>query len=173
MENDGVATLASVARKCIGRAFAGREMPPTLTDSLQLSDSEYAEVMSFRGLRWENVTFEQVRQCPDVVFWFSPEAFGYYLPGILAAGLTEARCDSNAYDSIIGMLDRSPEPDYWDDFFVPRWTRFSVDEIDGVAAWLDWLQAVQPDEAFSDTYRRAQDTLALLRMLAEDRGRLS
>ena len=148
-------------------------MPSVLTDSLQLSDSEYSEVMSFEGLSWQDVTFEQVGRSPGAVFWFSPEAFSYYLPGFLAAGLREARCDSNAYDSIIGMLDRSPEPDYWDDFFVPRWYRLSVDEIDGVAAWLTWLEVARPEEAFSNTYRRARDTLTLLRMLAEDQGRLS
>ena len=24
--------------------------------------------------------------------------------------------------SLIGELDRSPQPDYWDDYFLPRWT---------------------------------------------------
>jgi len=167
------ATLAATALQRINVAFAERSPPTALSDSLQLSDSEYDEVMAFEGLGWQDVTFDQIWQMPDVVFWFSPAAFGYYLPGILAAGLREARFDTDAYDAIIGMLDRSPEPDYWDDFFAPRWSLLSVDEIDAVVAWLEWLQAVQPDEVYSGTYRRVRDTLALLRMMAEDRVRPS
>ena len=155
-------TLAAVALERIRTAFAERTVPSALTDSMQLSDSEYAELMSFQGLRWQDVDFDQVRQSADALFWFSPEAFVYYLPGILAAGLREARTDSNAYNALIGMLD-------WDEFFVPRWSLLSADEIDGVAAWLDWLQSVESDEVFSGTYHRAQDTLTLLKMLAEDR----
>ena len=165
------ATLAKVALERIGAAFAGRQPPSVMTDSMQLSDNEYAEVMSFKGLRWQEVTFDQVQQSADAVFWFSPEAFAYYLPGILAAGLREGRCDSNAYDSLLGMLDRSPEPDFWDDFFVPRWLLLSANEIDGVVAWLDWLQDMEPGEAFSGTYQRAQDTLLLLKLLADEQGR--
>ncbi len=167
------ATLAAVALDRINAAFAERMSPSELTASMQLSDSEQAEVMSFEGLRWQDVTFDQVQRCADAVFWFSPEAFVYFLPGILAAGLREARSDANAYDSLVGMLDRSPEPEHWDDFFVPRWSSLSAGEIDGVAAWLDWLQGVEPDEVFTGTYRRARDTLALLQMLAEEQGRLS
>lgn len=165
--NPGAAAEAALA--LIAQAFAGRAPPAVLTDSMQLTDAEYEEVMSFEGLDWQDVTFEQVRRCPDAVFWFSPEAFCYYLPGILAAGLRAASCDSNVYDSLIGMLDRSLEPAFWDDFFAPRWPVLSANEIDAVAAWLAWLKIVQPDECFPNTYARAEDTLMLLGLLAEER----
>jgi hypothetical protein len=168
MDDDpGVKAEAALAQ--IAAAFAGRAPPAVLTDSMQLTDAEYEEVMAFDGLHWQDVTFEQVQRCPDAVFWFSPEAFCYYLPGILAAGLRESSCDSNAYDSIIGMLDRSPEPEFWDDFFAPRWPLLATHEIDAVAAWLEWLKIVQPDELFPNTYDRAEETLILLRLLAEER----
>ena len=154
---------AEVALDLISAAFANRAKPSVLTDSKQLSDFEYEEVIAFQGMRWQDVTFVQVEQYPDAVFWFSPEAFCYYLPGILAAGLRVNRWDLNAYDSLIGCLDRSPRPDYWDDFFLPRWTRLTVAEVNAVAAWARWLELVQPDAFHSNTYDRVQDTLTLLK----------
>jgi hypothetical protein len=154
---------AAIALSLINKSFVHRLPPSVLTDSMQLTDCEYAEVMSFQGMTWEDVTFAQLEQYSDAVFWFSPEAFCYYLPGILAAGLKENRCDCNAYDSLIGCLDRSPEPDYWDDFFLPRWPLLSLGEIDAVVAWVRWLEIVQPDEIYGNTYERVQDTLTLLK----------
>jgi len=163
MNEETAESLAAAALEKIARAFAGRRPPSLITDSLQLTDGEYAEVMAFEGLRWEDVDFELVRDCPDAVFWFSPEAYCYYLPGILAAGLRAGRWDSNAYDSIIGCLDRTPEPDYWDDFFLPRWPRLSAPELEAVAARAGWLELVQPDGYHANTYQRVQETLRLLK----------
>ena len=159
---------AAIALDLISNAFYNRVPPLLLTDSMQLTDCEYAEVMSFQGLGWQDVTFAQVEQYPDAVFWFSPEAFCYYLPGILVAGLRENRWDSNAYDSLIGCLDRSPEPDYWDDFFLPRWPLLSTEEIDAVAGWVRWLAIVRPDEIHGNVYERVQDTLTLLKGMVRD-----
>jgi len=156
-------TQAAAALERIHAAFADLAPPATMTDSKQLSDYEYAEVMSFEGVPWQEVTFVQIADNSDAVFWFAPEAFCYYLPGFLAAGLKANRWDTNAYDSLIGMLDRSPEPDYWDDFFRPRWTLLSAAQIEAVAAWVNWLQVVQPEAYFGKTYDRALDTLTLLK----------
>lgn len=163
MSDETDRTEAEIALDLIERAFAGRSRPPVMTDSMQLSDVEYAEVMSFEGLAWQDVTFEQVRVQADAVFWFAPEAFCYYLPGLLAAGLREGRSDTNAYDALIGMLDRSPEPDGWDDFFQPRWTLLTAAELDAVAAWVMWLATVLPDAFHANSYDRSLDTLELLK----------
>lgn len=154
---------AKVALGQIETAFAERAPPAVMIDSLQLSDAEYAEVMAFDGLVWQEVTSALAEANADAVFWFAPEAFCYYLPGFLAAGLREARWDSNAYDALIGMLDRSPEPDYWDDFFKPRWTLLSPAELEAVAAWVECFAAAQPDAFHDNTYERALATLALLK----------
>jgi hypothetical protein len=160
--------LAATALRSIETAFAGRTPPALMSDSLQLSDVEYDEVMSFEGLRWQDIAFDQVEKCADAVFWFAPEAFCYYLPGFLAAGLRENRTDSNAYDALIGMLDRSPEPDYWDDFFLPRWPLLSVAEIEAVRCWVRWLESVLPGAFQPNTYARADDTLTLLQAVRDE-----
>lgn len=163
MPDESGAAEAEAALGLIETAFAGREPPPVMTDSLQLSDAEYAEVMAFDGLAWRDVTFALAEANADAVFWFAPEAFCYYLPGLLAAGLREGRWDTNAYDALIGMLDRSPEPDYWDDFFRPRWTLLSPAELDAVAAWVRCFAAAQPDAFHDNSFERALATLALLK----------
>ena len=155
-------TTAAPTLNQIEAAFAGRLPPRDLTDSKQLLDFEYDELMSFADLRWQDLAFDQIDQNADALFWFSPEAFCYYLPGFLSAGLKENRWQTNAYDAILTMLDRSPEPDYWDDFFAPRWTRLTVVELQAVAAWLRWLETVDPDTVYANTYDRAHDTLTLL-----------
>ena len=147
----------------IANAFSCRARPTTLFDSKQLSDHEHAEVMAFDQLHWQAVSFDLIERNADAVFWFAPEAFSYYLPGFLSAGLKESRTDGTAYDALIGMLDRSPEPAYWDDFFLPRWTKLSLNEIDAVSAWIAWLARVEPDLAGGDISQRVQDTLTLLR----------
>jgi hypothetical protein len=168
MRDESRETLRESALERIGTAFAGRRPPADLSDSKQLSDFEYEEVMSFEGMRWQDVGFAQVQRCSDAVFWFAPQAFCCYLPGILAASLREDRVDANAYDSLIGMLDRSPEPDYWDDFFAPRWTLLSAPELDAVVAWVRWLEAVEPDAFHANSYERAHETLRLLKARLDD-----
>lgn len=142
-------------------AFSSRSMPTVLTTSMQLSDLEYEEVMAFSGKTWEAVTFDMVEGYADAVFWFAPEAFCYYLPGFLAAGLQADRRDSNAYDALIGMLDRSAEPAYWDEFFAERWPLLSADELDAVALWMRWFE--EPDAYFPNTFERVLETLSLLK----------
>lgn len=162
MNTEAIEAQTAIALDLIARAFADRAPPSVMTDSQQLSDLEYEEVMSFQGMRWQEVEFDQIEKNADAVFWFSPEAFCYYLPGLLAGGLKENRWDTNAYDALFGMLDRSPEPDYWDDFFLPRWTLLSVEEIEAVRSWVRWFESVQPEAFQSNTYERVEETLTLL-----------
>lgn len=159
----GLSALANqIALGLIARAFAGRTPPSEITDSKQLTDVEYDEVMSFDGMRWQDVTFAQIERNSDAVFWFSPEAFRFYLPGLMSAGLRENRCDANCYDALIGMLDHSPAPDSWDDFFAPRWPLLTALETIAVAEWVDWLESLIPDGFLGNSYDRARDTLRLL-----------
>lgn len=158
-----VEDLATSALNRIEAAFGDNPPPAAMSDSKQLLDFEYDEVMSFEGMAWRDVVFDQVERYSGAIFWFSPEAFRYYLPGFLCAGLREGRCDANAYDALIGMLDRSPDPGLWDDFFLPRWPSLTDSELEAVAAWVEWLKAIQPDAFFHNTYERVQDTLDLLR----------
>ncbi len=156
----------AVIIELIEEAFAERSPPVEMSDSMQLSDTEYEEVMSFAGLHWRDVDVALLEKACDAVFWFSPTAFCFYLPGALASSLRENRYDLNYLDSLLGCLDRSPEPEHWDDFFAPRFTLLKPREIDAVAAWVRWLEQVQPDDFLAGSYARARETLALLKQRA-------
>lgn len=162
MTTDAAETRRILALDLIRDAFAERPRPEVMTTSLQLSDLELAEVMAFHGMRWQEVTFDHVERYGDAVYGFAAEAFCYYLPGILSACLREGRWNANVCDSLINMLDRSPEPYYWDDFFLPRWPRLSDVELDAVAAWTSWLELVRP-EVFDNAYERVREQLRLLK----------
>lgn len=151
----------------VAQSFAHRPPPTVITDSMQLTEGEFAEVMAFDGLHWQDVTLALVEQCPDVVFWFSPEAFCYYLPGLFSAGLRENRADLMAYDALLSTLDRSPVPAYWDDFVLPRLPLLSVEEVDAVSAWATWVEHVAGDDVYGNLHERVQTTLRLLRERAE------
>jgi hypothetical protein len=110
-ETRSTQSLAATALALIGEAFADRAPPSAITDSMQLSDAEHAAVTSFEGMRWRDVGFDQVAAYADAVFWFSPQAFCYYLPGFLAAGLRDDRRDSNAYDTLTVLGERADGED--------------------------------------------------------------
>lgn len=71
----------AIALDQITRGFAYRTPPTLLTDSKQLSDVEYDEMTWFEGMGWQVVKFDQIERNCDTVFWFSPEAVCYFLPG--------------------------------------------------------------------------------------------
>lgn len=162
--------LAKRAINKLQTAFKKRTRPSLISDSLQLSDTEYGEVMSFAEMDWSDIEFDQIQQNADAVFWFAPETFCYFLPGFLVAGLRTGRTDTNAYDALIGMLDRSPEPAYWDDFFAPRWTLLSPQEIDAIGAWVEWFKFLEPECFPENTFERVLDTLELLKLEWESRA---
>ncbi len=147
----------------LSEAFGERRRPETLIGSDQLSKDELAEVMSFSGKHWSEVTCETLAENHGAVFWFSPEAFCFYLPGILSCGVAAERPDLLAYDAILGMLDRSPEPAYWDDFFLARWPLLGVEECAACQAWLRWLASVGADLHRESSVFRALETLDLLK----------
>lgn len=147
----------------IRKAFANRQMPGLLISSEQLSENERKEVLFFQGKHWSDVTCDQLEASHDVVFWFSSEAFCYYLPGILSAGIKEKKPDLLVYYSIIEMLDRSPNPRYWDSFFLERWPRLTAKECEVVQEWVLWLASINDSTYHDKTYSRALETLDFLK----------
>lgn len=144
-------------------AFSRRHMPRVLTSSAELSEDEYDEVMHFQGKDWSAITREEVETHYEVIFWFSPEAFCYYLPGIMSAGVRDSDTSLLAYRSLIGMLDRSPDPTNWDDFFLERWPLLSPPECEAVEKWIHWLASKEDINIFANIVSRALVTVELLK----------
>jgi hypothetical protein len=121
--------------------------------------------MSFWGQPWSSVTGSQLEKHFEAIFWFSPEAFCYYLPGILTAGIKENKPGLIVNQSLINMLDRSPDPASWDEFFVARWPQLTAGECEAIQHWILWLSSIEERSADS-SLARGFDTLELLKRRA-------
>lgn len=147
----------------IEEAFRHRRMPASFLISEQLAAHELDDVMSFWGKPWSCVTGAQLEKYFEAIFWFTAEAFCYYLPGILSAGIRENEPGLIVNHSLVNMLDRSPEPGSWDDFFVARWSQLTARECEATQAWTLWLSSCG-DSSYSEiALARAFDTLELLK----------
>lgn len=149
--------------RLIEEAFSHRPMPRLFLLSEQLAAHEHDDVMSFWGKPWSGVTGLQLEKHFDAIFWFTPEAFCYYLPGIFTAGITENKPWLIVNHSLVNMLDRSPDPVSWDDFFFARWSELTARECEATQAWILWLSSFEDGSYAESSLARAFDTLDLLR----------
>jgi hypothetical protein len=119
--------------------------------------------MAFWGKPWWCVTGAQLEEHFDAISWFTPEAFCYYLPGILTAGIKENNPWLIVNHSLVNMLDRSPDAASWDDFFLARWPRLTDRECEATQAWILWLASFGSGSYPPNALDRAFDTVSLLR----------
>jgi hypothetical protein len=150
----------------IREAFRDREMPIALLLPEQLAKHEFADLATFIGKPWSAVTADQLERHYEAIYWFSPDAFCYYLPGIFCAGINEDRPELIVNHAIVGMLDRSPDPTGWDDFFLARWPLLTPNECEATQQWILWLSSC--GASFSDSsLSRAYETCELLKQRAK------
>lgn len=154
--NDG--TLLTAIRS----AFLHRRKPESAIRADAPNTDEYQDATAFNGRDWELISCGDLENYPAAVSGFSAEAFCYYLPGILSAGLREGRADLLVNSALIYMLDRGNGPSSWDDFFVERWGSLTKAECDAVQRWLLWLSESEPPEFNDDELARAFDTLNVI-----------
>lgn len=143
-------------------SFAGRPKPSSATLALVPNTCEYEDAKFFEGKDWRDVDIESLKEHSDAVYGFAPEAFCYYLPGVMVASIKASNARLSVIDALIGSLDRSPNPDYWDEFFVARWPLLNEREVRAVQQWVLWLLEADPVYFESDALGRAMDTLDLL-----------
>jgi len=151
------------ALRLIEEAFGHRRMPGLFLVSEKLAAHEFADVISFLGIPWSSVTGLQLEEHFEAISWFTPEAFCYYLPGILSAGIRENKPWLMMNHSLINMLDRSPDPASWDDVFLARWPQLTAKECEAMQAWVLWLSSLEDGSYWEGSLSRAFDTLELLR----------
>lgn len=147
----------------IRNAFDHRRMPALFLISEQLAAHECDDVMRFWGKPWSSLTAAQLEKHVEAVFWFTPEAFCYYLPGILSVSIRENKPWLVVNQSLVNMLNRSPDPESWDDFFSARWPRLTTMECEATQAWLLWLSSVDDGSFPENALGRAFDTLELVK----------
>lgn len=147
----------------IEEAFSHRRLPRLFLVSEELAAHECEDVTSFWGKPWSSVNGLQLEKHFEAIFWFTPEAFCYYLPGIFTAGIKETKPWLIVNHSIVNMLDRGPDPTSWDDFFFARWSQLTARECEATQEWILWLASFGSTSYSEPSLARAFDTLDLLR----------
>jgi hypothetical protein len=125
--------MSSKAEELIEQAFT--DVPAPDEDSLAASVGEEAleETDPFRGKQWQDLDPDFVEAHLNGLFWFSPEAFHYYLPAFLRAGLAKPKSDL----ALEVMLYLRPEKDpELAAFSRERWSLLNDEQIRAMEAWL-------------------------------------
>lgn len=144
----------------IEQAFSARRQPEIVVIPNYPETDEYLDALQFRAKTWQSLCAEDWDKYPAAVYGFSPEAFCYFLPSILSIGIREQCPYLLVNYSLIEMLDKSPEPSLWDQFFIDRWPNLTQKECEAIQKWILWLTT---SDIFSDdTCTRAYETLELL-----------
>ena len=143
------------------RAFSSRECPAIFYTSTELTKAEISAVLELKQMHPGSYPIGFLQENYDVVFWLSPQAFCYCLPGFMVASLRE---EGNLLiaDAIIGMLDRSSLQDCWENFFCDRWLLLEKDELIVIQRWLIWILDNRYDHYDISRLDRAFDVLSVL-----------
>ena len=160
-----IAGIAMNEVQLIRSAFAWRGRPERATNSSELTSDELQSLMAVFALDWRDTTATIWDRYSEAVSYFSPEAFCYYLPGIMLAAMEEGSANNSAASSVIWALDRSPRIDWWDEQFSLRWPLLTLIELSAVEAWIVWLSSITRSNHDDVSLGRAMDTLQLLRDL--------
>lgn len=155
----------------IERAFAARPKPAQvrLGDEVFQLDSDVEEALWFSGRDWHEITWQDWQQHSSAIFFFDPEAFGYYLPSVLRLSAENPHENLMAADSLIGQLDRSPDVEGWTEGFASHFLELNPAELDVLKEWLLQVCEYVPYERWGiaasgpgDTFGRAYDTVDLI-----------
>jgi len=130
--------------RLITEAFSRRARPVLVVPEDHPPTDIYEDALFFRSMTSGELTCKDIATHSAATSGFSPEAFCYFLPGILVATIREDRPDLIGADGIIYQLDRSNMTSSWDDFFSKRWPMLSREECRAVQHWVLWLTEFKP-----------------------------
>jgi hypothetical protein len=156
----------------IENAFAHRRIPTEVVemeDRLQI-DSDVEEALWFAGRNWREITRDDWEKHNCAVFFLSNEAFAYYLPSLLSLTVRDPEHPPDlVVDSLIHLLDRTPDVSQWDLAFASRFLRFSKEEYAVLKEWLVFASEIPSLNGYGisgsgpgDRFGRAFDNVNLL-----------
>jgi hypothetical protein len=165
----------------IETAFAHRQIPSEVveTEGLLQIDSDVEEALWFEGRDWRTITCDDWRKHSCAVFFFSPEAFAYYLPSLLTVTVQDPKGYPDlAVGSLIGLLDHTPAIEFLDDYLIQRFSGLNDAEFKAIKEWLLFACENLPGgsgiaaSGAGEVFGRAFDTVALLQEEAQRRRAL-
>jgi hypothetical protein len=155
----------------IERAFGWREKPAQvrLGDEVLQLDSDLEDALWFSGRDWHKLTWQDWQEHSCAIFFFDPEAFGYYLPSVLLLAVENPSESLSAADALISQLDRSPDVEGWTEGFASRFLGLNPAELTVLKEWLLDVCEYTPYKGWGiaasgpgDTFGRAYDTVDLI-----------
>ncbi|MEK7899566.1 DUF6714 family protein [Burkholderia contaminans] len=146
----------------IGEAFKLRKRPLILVGSNELTFDEIEEVRAVGVYSWEETTSDMWERYSAALSWFSPDAFCYYVPGVMVSCIRDNEPNLIAVSNLVSMLDRNPNPDWWDGFFMERWPLLTIQECNVLQEWLIWLSSAEKSSLSESSLERALETVVLL-----------
>jgi hypothetical protein len=111
-------------------------LPKGILVEWAIDDVIYGDAYYFKDHNWKDITADEIYIYSDVVTGTNPEAFCYFLPGILYAVYRENRIDCNAIDSLIYGLENSRALHEIRPFSYERWSLLNTEELSAVKEWL-------------------------------------
>lgn len=120
----------------------------------------------FTNRKWTEITWEDWEKYYCALFTFAPEAFIYYLPSIISLSLQRPNEWLAPVDSIIAMLDMSPDIASFNDFFYERFVGHRCEVYDLLE---DWILVLAENNIYSiDKLSRSIDVIKLLKSMLSD-----
>jgi len=162
--------------KDLDHLVTAREILPYDFDSLTVTEK-------FKGLRWENIHADVLRECFDVASFLNPRAFHYFFPAFIKQSQVDVEKTSLLVDSLVNLLadvgvhwpesmkdaeakllGENPEiAESLDSINVKdlsawrkeRWELFTEQQWALVRKWLNWIDKDERWEVDRDVLRKA------------------
>lgn len=160
----------------IERTFGKRSRPTQVildNRSLQL-DADVKDALWFSGRDWHELTWGDWQDHSSAIFFFDPSSFAYYLPSILLLSHANPRDSLLVANSLISLLDRSPDTAEWTDDFANQFLILHPEELEVLKEWLIDVCEYVPYRRWGiaasgpgDTFGRAYETVDLLKTESE------
>jgi hypothetical protein len=122
----------------IHKVFEKASPPENMMRSSCPETGEFVAAELLQGVAWQDVDPIFFDDNPDCVYGFSPAAFVYYLPAIMAL-IADGNRRHLACWNVIEMLDRPMGRSLWDEFFLERWGLLDVTQLRVIQEWLLWF----------------------------------
>ena len=160
----------------IERAFADRPKPSEviLPEQMLQFDSDVEEALWFAGRDGRELTWNDWQSHSCAIFFFSPDAFAYYLPSLLLLSAQNPDEGLTVAHSLIYKLDRSPDLSGWHESLIVPFLALNSDELEVLKEWLLLVCEFSPYKRFGvaasglgDTFGRAYDSVDLLQRQVE------
>lgn len=146
----------------IKEAFSPRKKPSIFLDSSKVIsiDDDAKDALWFCNKNIESISLNDWNIHHGAFYAFNPEAFIYFLPSVLILSLDEDGDNLIPACSFLDILDRTPNPEYWDDFFIDRLCKLTKEEYSVIKEWL--IEKSQKSLWNEESLGRAFDTVSLL-----------